>query len=92
MESLVVGTASDELVSYRLERFGFDPAGALRFKPGPVAKLKVPVVLGTSTFGLVLRLPPDAKPPELPATVDLVQRDAQGAILGGIAVQLVEPK
>ena len=71
-----------------MEEFGFDPVKARRFRPGRVAKVRYPLSLGTTTIGLVLRIPPDAEPLKESAVVDLVQRDDEGRILGGIAIEL----
>jgi hypothetical protein len=67
---------------------GFERLKARPFPAGPVARLHLRLPLGQSMLGLLVRLPNEVlNGPR--GTIDLVQRDAAGRILGGLAVEII---
>src|SRR5262249_28855560 len=82
-EQILAGdTAADEIART------FDLPTAQPFPAGSVGKLRVKLPLGQAMLGLQLRLPVESAAGQK-GTIDLVQRDEAGRIIGGIAIEVV---
>ena len=74
-----IGGADDD------RRFDLDSGTA--FPPGPRARLRLPLAIGPAAFGMRLTVPDTARRGSS-GVVDLVQHDARGRVIGGVAVEV----